>query len=163
MKFKMAPNSLFAILLRSPWWISVGIAGLVVAASRALMPQQYWVFGAMGGLPFLAIAMIALVSQLRKPGGRRVEAILETVRAMSWRDFSQAVEEAFTREGYGVRRIEGAADFAVTRAGRTGLVAAKRWKAARHGEEALIALHTQMRAQDASECTYIALSSPSAI
>ncbi len=162
MKLKMAPNSLFAILLRSPWWISVGIAGLIVAASRALMPQAYWVFGAMGGLPFLVIAMVALAGQLRKPGGRRVEAILDAVRAMAWRDFSQVVDEAFTREGYAVRRIEGAADFAVTRAGRTRLVAARRWKAARHGEEALIALHAQMRAQDASECTYIALGELSA-
>jgi restriction system protein len=75
----------------------------------------------------------------------------------AWRDFAQAVDEAFTRDGYAVRRIEGAADFAVTRAGRTDLVAARRWKAARHGEEALAALHAQMRALDASGCTYIAL------
>jgi restriction system protein len=81
---------------------------------------------------------------------------------MAWRDFSQAVDEAFTRDGYGVRRIEGAADFAVTRGGRTALVAARRWKAARHGEEALAALHAQMRAQDANDCTYIALGELSA-
>jgi restriction system protein len=162
MRLKMAPNSLFAILLRSSWWISIGIAALLVAASRALMPPEYWVFGAMGGLPFVAIALIALGKQLRKPGGRRVEAILEAVRTMSWRDFSQTVEDAFRRDGYAVQRIEGAADFAVTRAGRTGLVAARRWKAARHGEEALAALHAQMRARDASECTYIALGELSA-
>ena len=34
---KMAPNSLFAILLRSPWWISVGIA-LVFARDCAGNP-----------------------------------------------------------------------------------------------------------------------------
>lgn len=162
MNLKMAPNSLFAILLRSAWWISIGIALLFVAASRALMPQEYWTFGAMGGFPFLAIGLIALARQLRRPSSSRVEAILQAVRAMSWRDFSQAVDEAFTRDGYSVRRIEGAADFAVTRAGRTALVAARRWKAARHGEEALAALHAQMRAQDASECTYIALGEMSA-
>jgi len=162
MRLKMAPNSLFAILLRSGWWISVALALLVVAASRALLPQEYWVFGAMGALPFLVIAVIALARQLRKPGSRRVEAVLQAVRGMSWRDFSQAVEDAFTRDGFAVQRIEGAADFAVTRAGRTALVAARRWKAARHGEEALAALHAQMRARDASECTYIALGELSA-
>jgi restriction system protein len=157
MRLKMAPNSLFAILLRSGWWISVALALLVVAASRALLPQAYWVFGAMGALPFIAIALISLGKQLRKPSSRRVEAVLQTVRGMSWRDFSQAVEDAFTRDGFAVERIDGAADFAVTRAGRTALVAARRWKAARHGEEALAALHAQMRARDASECTYVAL------
>ena len=157
MQLKMAPNSLFAILLRSRWWISVALAALVVAASRALLPPEYWPFGAMGALPFIAIALISLGRQLRKPGSRRVEAVLQAVRGMSWRDFSQALEEAFTRDGFAVQRIDGAADFAVTRAGRTALVAARRWKAARHGEEALAALHAQMRARDASECTYIAL------
>jgi restriction system protein len=162
MKLKMSPNSLFAILLRSPWWISIGIAALFLVASRALMPQAYWTFGAMGGIPFLVIGVIAFTRQLRKPGSRRVEAIVQAVRAMSWRDFSQAMDEAFTRDGYSVRRVEGAADFAVTRAGRTALVAARRWKAARHGEEALAALHAQMRAQDASECIYVALGELSA-
>ncbi len=157
MQLKMAPNSLFSILLRSSWWISLAVAGLIVAASRALLPPEYWAFGALGGLPFVAIALIALGKQLRKPGRRRVEAVLQAVRGMSWRDFSQAVEDAFTRDGFAVQRIEGAADFAVTRSGRTALVAARRWKAARHGEEALAALHAQMRARDASECTYIAL------
>jgi restriction system protein len=162
MRLKMAQNSLFAVLLRSPWWISVGVAALFVLASRALLPQEYWLFGAMGGFPFLAIGVIALVRQWQRPSGRRVEATTQAVRAMSWREFSQALEEAYTRGGYTVRRIDGAADFAVTRAGRTGLVAAKRWKAARHGEEALAALHAQMRAQDASECSYIALGELSA-
>jgi restriction system protein len=157
MRLKMAPNSLFAILLRSSWWISLAIAAAMVAAARALMPAQYWMFGAMGALPLIAIALIALVRQMRKPGSRRVEAVMQAVRRMSWRDFSQALEEAFSRDGFAVQRIEGAADFAVTRAGRTALVAARRWKAARHGEEGLASLHAQMRERDASECTYIAL------
>jgi restriction system protein len=162
MNLKMAPNSLFAILLRSPWWISIGISLLFVAVSRALLPHEYWIFGAMGGFPFLVIGLIALTKQLRRPGSRRVDEVLQAVRAMSWRDFSQALEEAFTRDGFSVRRVEGAADLAVTRAGRTALVAARRWKAARHGEEALAALHAQMRAQDASESIYIALGELSA-
>jgi restriction system protein len=162
MRLKMAQHSLFAILLRSSWWISLAIAVALVAAARALLPAEYWVFGAIGGVPFVVIALIALVTQLRRPGGHRIEATLQSVRAMSWRDFSQTLELAFARDGYAVQRIEGAADLAVSRAGRTVLVAAKRWKAARHGVEALAALHAQMRAQGASECTYIALGELSA-
>lgn len=163
MRLKMAQNSLFAVLLRSQWWISLLVAVVMVAASRALLPSEYWVFGAMGSFPFVVIAAVALVKQLRRPSERRAQAILERVRAMNWREFSQALDEAFTRDGCRVERLEGgAADLAVTRGGRTSLVAARRWKAARHGEEGLAALHAQMRERDASECTYIALGELSA-
>lgn len=163
MRLKMARNSLFAVLLRSQWWISLVVAVVVVAASRALLPPAYWVFGAMGAFPFVVIAGIALVRQLKRPSAKRTRDIVQQVRTMSWREFSQALQEAFERDGCRVERLEGgAADLAVTRAGRTSLVAARRWKAARHGEEGLIALHAQLRERDASECTYIALGELSA-
>lgn len=163
MRLKMARNSLFAVLLRSPWWISLVVAIVIVAASRALLPPDYWVFGAMGAFPFLVIGAIALSRQLRRPSAKRTQEIVQQVRTMSWREFSQALQDAFERDGCRVERLEGgAADLAVTRAGRTSLVAARRWKAARCGEEGLIALHAQMRERDASECTYVALGELSA-
>jgi restriction system protein len=89
---------------------------------------------------------------------QRVALILQRVSAMVWRDFATTLEQAFQRDGYSVQRLEGgAADLCLTRGGRTVLVAAKRWKAARHGTEALQALLDTMRARDASECHYVAL------
>lgn len=155
--FKMAPNSLFAILLRNPWWISLGIALLFGLASKALLPDQYWVFGAMGGGPFFVIAFIALRRQLRAPSAKRVEAIVGGVSAMAWRDFSALLEKAWLRDGYTVERIEGPADFAIAKAGHTTLVAAKRWKAAHQGEEGLAALHASMQSRDASACAWVTL------
>ena len=38
MKFEMAKNSLFAVLLRSQWWISFAIAAGIVALVKAIMP-----------------------------------------------------------------------------------------------------------------------------
>ena len=67
---KMAPNSLFAILLRSPWWISVGIALGFALASKALLPGEYWLFGAMGGFPFTVIGAVDLAG-LRESLARR--------------------------------------------------------------------------------------------
>jgi restriction system protein len=162
MRLKMAEKSLFAILLRSPWWMSLGVGLVVVLAARAFLPDRYWPFGAMGAFPFFGIAVIAFAKQWRRPSAARTQAIVEQLRTMPWRNFSQALEQGFARDGYQIERIEGAADFAVTRAGRTALVAARRWKAARHGEEALAALHAQMRARDANECIYIALGELSA-
>jgi restriction system protein len=39
MKLKMNQNSLFAILLRSPWWVSGGIAAALFTAARIVLPE----------------------------------------------------------------------------------------------------------------------------
>ena len=41
MKLKMSENSLFAILLRSPWWISMVLVAVFALASGALLPAPY--------------------------------------------------------------------------------------------------------------------------
>jgi restriction system protein len=162
MKFKMARNSLFAVLLRSPWWISMAVALLVATVAYVLLPEPYRVAGATGGLPFLLIGLAALWQQLRLPSAKRSEQILGAVSAMNWPQFSGLLEDGFTRQGYRVERVQGAADFALTREGRTTLVAARRWKAARHGEEALQALQHAAKSRDASSCLYVALGELSA-
>jgi restriction system protein len=162
MKFKMAPNSLFAVLLRSPWWISLVIATVLGAAAFALLPLQYRVVGALSGFPFLVVGVIALWQQMRLPSAKRSEEILAAVGEMNWPAFADLLEEGFTRQGYSVERVQGPADFALLRDGRTTLVAARRWKAARHGEEALQALHAAMQARGAGSCLYVALGDLSA-
>jgi restriction system protein len=157
MKFKMARNSLFAVLLRSPWWISILLAALVGAVMAALLPHQYKVAGALGGFPFFVIGLVALWQQMRLPSARRSEEILRAVGAMNWPEFSALLEEGFARQGYSVERIQGAADFALSRQGRITLVSAHRWKAARVGEESLQALQGAAQSQGAGSCLYVTL------
>lgn len=158
MKFKMAHGSLFAVLLRSPWWISLGIAAAIVAAARTSLPAPYFVFGAMGAMPFVVICCIAGWRQLNAPSPTRVTATLEKVAGMSWRDFSGAVEAAYAEDGYTVTRLPGpAADFAIHKAGRTTLVSCKRWKAASVGTDALRDLAMAQQQQDASASLVISL------
>ena len=158
MKIKMAPNSLFAVLLRSPWWVSIGIAVVFAAASRALLPDQYWIFGALGAFPLFVVGVVRAVQQWKAPSEAQTEATLATVRGMAWRDFAAQLEVALTRDGYAVTRLNtGAADFSAIKAGRTTLVAAKRWKAATQGMDALQELHAARQAQDASACMLVAL------
>jgi restriction system protein len=156
MKFKMAPNSLFAVLLRSPWWISVGIFLLFVAAAYAWLPTEYRVAGAMGAAPFAIIGVIAAWQQARLPSAKRSEELLRAVNAMAWPQFSTMLQEGFAKQGYTVETRQGAADLALARAGRTTLVSARRWKAARHGEESLQTLLSAAQAGDA-DCLYVAL------
>ncbi|HSD41149.1 MAG TPA: restriction endonuclease [Burkholderiales bacterium] len=154
MKLRMHENSLFAVLLRSPWWISVAIAAGLAVAARLVVPDIYAVFV---GLPFLVIGVIAGWKQLRAPSPRRVAGTLEAVRAMQWGDFSSALEDAFRRDGYKVSRLNGAdADFEMTKSGRVALVSCKRWKVARTGIEPLRELYAAKRAREAHECIYVA-------
>jgi len=157
-KLKMAPNSLFAVLLRSPWWISIAIAAAMAGASRLALPPDYVVFGAMGGIPFVVIGVVAAWRQFRAPSEKSVIATIEAVQAMSWKEFSAALEAAFVRDGCTVEALKGpAADFAVAKGSRVSLVSAKRWKAASLGVEPLRELDAAVQAREAQESIYITL------
>ncbi|WP_232834560.1 restriction endonuclease [Rhodoferax ferrireducens] len=156
----MAKNSLFAILLRSPWWMSFGLVAAIALAARALLPEPYVVFGVIGGFPFLVIGIMAAWRQWRAPSAARVAEALKVAGGMSWRDFSSAVEQGFARQGYAVTRLNSpAADFKLDKGGRLTLVSCKRWKAANHGLEPLRDLVAAQAAQDAQGSIYISLGS----
>jgi restriction system protein len=151
---KMHENSLFAVLLRSPWWASALIALALIGLVRLFIPDLYAVFAAM---PFIVIAVYVGWKQLRAPSAASVAARLERVRTMSWDEFAAAMEKAYGEEGFQVRRIQGEkADFELRHGGRTTLVACKRWKATRTGIEPLRELEAARRAREAGACVYVA-------
>ena len=157
-EFKMAENSLFAVLLRSSWWISAAIAAGVVGVAVMVLPEAYRVYGGAMGLPFLGIAGMALWKQLQRPSTGRVDKTLDAVRTMTWPDFATVVEDGYRNSGYEVRRVQhAAADFEVTKDMRTSLVSGKRWKVARTGIEPLRDLIAAKDARDAHDCIYIAI------
>jgi restriction system protein len=157
MKFQMARDSLFAVLLRSPWWISIALAAGIVALGRVVVPEVYALYAFFAALPFIVIGGVAGWRQLRAPSAARVAGTLEAVRAMSWEDFSSALTDALRDDGYAVSRFTGAAaDFELAKAGRISLVGCKRWKAARTGVDPLRDLHDAKRAREAHECIYVA-------
>lgn len=157
MRWKMAENSLFAILLRSRWWVSFTVAALVVLLSMALLPREYALFGAVGALPFAVIGGIALSRQWGALSPAQTRDWLARAQAMSWPEFSAALESAWRAGGYGVQRGQGAADFVLDKGGRTTLVSAKRWKAARQGLEPLRELDAARRAREADAAVFLAL------
>ncbi|HEX7054349.1 MAG TPA: restriction endonuclease [Burkholderiales bacterium] len=150
----MNENSLFAILLRSQWWVSGLVALGVIGVLRFLMPTPYAIAAA---LPFIGISAYVLSKRLRAPSGRRIAATLERLRAMPWSEFSAAVAAAYARQGYEVRRVDGGpADLALVRDGYTTLVACKRWKATRTGVEPLREFHAAASRREADERIYVA-------
>jgi len=147
MKLELKENSLFAILLRSPWWASALGAAAAFGVARIFMPAELAVFAA---APFFVIGLYVAWKELRAPSGRRVARTLERLRAMSWDEFSQAMEKGLRRDGYTVMRLVAAknpgADFELVQGSRSTLLACKRWKATRTGVEPLRELEAARRA-----------------
>ena len=152
MKWQMSENSLFAVLLRSPWWVSMLVAAGIFGAMRYFLPEMYAFAGA---LPFVVIGVVAGWRQLRAPSAKKIAASLDALRQMSWEEFARTLEAGFRREGFEVTRTEGAADFALDRGARLTLVAAKRWKASRTGVEPLRELAELGQKRGAGECWYL--------
>jgi restriction system protein len=131
---KLPENSLFGILMRARWWTSALVALAVFGLARLVLPEGLALFAA---LPFGVIACVVAWKEIRQPRGARLERALEALCAMSWEDFADALQAGYAREGYVVKRVEGAADFELEKAGQVSLLSARRWKAAVMGVEPL--------------------------
>src|SRR3990170_904226 len=115
----MAKQSLFAILSRSPWWISLVIAAALFAGLRAFFPA---LIAASASVPFVAIALYAAWRQWRVPDDAAAALALDDLRELSWDSFSALIAEAFRRDGYQVTAMPGGAvDFELRRGGRVTL------------------------------------------
>jgi restriction system protein len=156
MNLKMNKNSLFAILLRSPWWVSSGVALVVVVVAWAALPPQYKLFGMLISGPFWAVSAMSGWRHFRAPNPEYIEHRLQIFRSMSWQDFSASVQQALLRDGFVVTRLDSSeADFAIDTGERKGLVSCKRWKVPNNGVEPLRDLYQAMQNSDGQECIYI--------
>ena len=147
-------DSLFDVLSRQPWWISIAVGAALFATARLFLPE---LVAAATALPFLGIACYAGWRQLRTPGATDVAATLDRIRGMSWENFSAVINEAFRRDGYTVSEVyKGAVDLKLDKAGRIAIVSCKRWKVAQTGIGPLRDLLEAKDAQDAANCIYVA-------
>jgi restriction system protein len=118
-------ESLFQILLRQPWWITLLVAVAVYGVSHAVFPPVALFMA----LPFGLLCAFIAFKQWR--GGAPVDAAerLAALRSMDWEQFSTVIGDAYRRRGYGVSPAQGQGyDFKVTKGGRLTLVQCRRWK-----------------------------------
>ena len=158
----MSEKSLFAVLLRSPWWISFVLVAVIALIAGTFLPDKYAGVGMLGGFPFFVIGCMALWRQRNLPSPARVETVLQSLAGMNWRDFSALLDTAFTRQGYTVTHQRGAADMLLEKKGVQTVVCAKRWKAAAMGVEPLRELLARREELEASNSVCISLGQVSA-
>jgi len=157
-KFEMAKNSLFAVLLRSPWWISAAIALALALLGLAVLSDPFRILAIVSGVPFALIGAVAARRQWHLPSAARVSETRDALARMPWSAFGDLLEQSFRRDGYTVSKSKaGAVDFELNRNGRRMLVCARRWRSARTGVEALRALQAERDAADPADGLYIGL------
>jgi len=116
----MRKDTLFSVLSRAPWWISIAAAAVSFAIVRQFLPDIAAIFAT---LPFIGIAFYAGWQQLRTQSVSNPDEIIAKMRGMSWENFSALIAEAFRRDGYRVIEIfKGAVDLQVDKKGRVAIV-----------------------------------------
>jgi restriction system protein len=164
MKFKMSEKSLFAILLRSPWWYSFLIASILMLLARVFLPEGYRAVGMLSAFPFAIIGIMAAWRQRDKPSPERILQALSSLEKMSWKEFLPLMEQAFAQQGFIVTRLNSnSADLQLDKLGKTTLVSCKRWKAATLGVDVLRDLKALQVSQDATYAACISLSLPTGV
>ncbi|OZI70680.1 restriction endonuclease [Bordetella genomosp. 12] len=158
MKFKMSQDSIFAVLLRSPWWMSAGVALVLCVGGFAVLPKDLAAMGVFVAVPFAAISVISAVRRWNKPSEARVLAVAEAVAAMSWAEFANTAQAGFERDGCQVERLQTpGADFSLRKKDKEAVVSARRWKAASIGVEPLRELQSLREKRGAGEAIFITL------
>ena len=153
----MARTTLFSLLIRAPWWMSILAALPLFGAVQLFLPPIAALFAT---FPFLGIAAYAAWKQLGTPGEANIAETLGKLRDMPWENFSAVMAEALTRDGYAVTVTGGgAADYTARRDGRLALVSCKRWKVAQTGIGPLRELLDAKKAAEAQDCIYVATGS----
>ena len=164
MKFKMSEKSLFAVLLRSPWWWSFLIAAVLVLLARVFLPEAFRAVGMLSALPIAVLSIIAAWRQRDKPSPERVSWALTHLASMSWKQFLPIMEQAFVQQGFIVTPLNSnSADLQLEKSGRVTLVSCKRWKAATLGVEVLRDLKAMQVSEEASYAACISLSLPTGV
>ena len=164
MKFKMSDKSLFAILLRSPWWYSFLIAAVLLLLARVFLPEAFRAVGMLSSIPFAILGVIAAWRQRDKPSPERVSMALDQLAQMPWKQFLPIMEQAFVQQGFAVSQLNSnAADLQLEKLGRVTLVSCKRWKAATLGVEVLRDLKAMQVSREASYSACISLSLPTGV
>jgi hypothetical protein len=125
-------TTLFQVLARQPWWITILVAFGMFWLAYAVYPPVAPFFA----LPFVVLGLYIGFKQWRSGVPSDPSARLETLRNMSWEDFSAAVCDAYRRQGYAVTPSrEQGYDFTLAKDSRVILLQCRRWKVNQVGAE----------------------------
>ncbi|MGY6217367.1 DUF2034 domain-containing protein [Methylolobus aquaticus] len=162
-------GNLFEELIQLPWWMSVIVAAIVYAALKyglaAVGGNTPLAIGLAPNAPWIALLflLMAPVSFLRSFERRKLldrQSGIESIRAMSWKEFELLCGEAFRRKGYqieetGLGGADGGVDLVLRNRNERVLVQCKRWKTFKVGVREVRELFGILAADPADRAIFI--------
>jgi len=163
MAFKMVEGSLFAVLLRSPWWYSALIALTFIFISLIIGSAQIAVFILALAVPFIGIAGFAFFKQSQRPSLKRIAEVTQEAHNMSADEVAAKVAQSYVDIRFDSDPFAGKeADLELVRGNRKLLLSSKRFKAATTGIEQLKKLVVAGEKAEATGYLYVSLGDISA-
>jgi len=137
-------------LVACPWWISLILAVSTFVALKFLYPS----LAAIGAMVFLATAVVSAIKAYESGTLLKSQTSLESIRALSWREFEKLIAEAYRMNGYQVEGNSGAGadggvDVVARKDGRTTLIQCKQWKTQSIGVKVIREMYGIMCAEKA--------------
>lgn len=161
------------LLLKLPWWVSAVFGVIVFVALRWGFPiwagddktRQGFITAFVGMAP-LALIVFAIFSAgsfwLGRHRRRQLDqqTSIESIRALSWKQFEFLVAEAYQRQGYHVdfslgRGADGGVDLTLQRDGRKSLIQCKQWKVFSVGPSVIREMFGLLHDQKADEAIIV--------
>jgi restriction system protein len=160
-------------LMKSPWWVSV-VLGLLAFAGLRWGLRAWWGdnnvfqpfetvaanFAPVAALIFGVMAALSFWLGKRRRLLINRQTSLESLRAVSWKDFEFLVAEAYRRQGYEVdfslgKGANGGVDLVLRKSGRIALVQCKQWKVFSVGGSVIREMFGIMTAEQADEAIIV--------
>ena len=162
-------DDLVRVLTLLPWWVNLSLAPLAYLLASRAAPAMLGdnalapVFGPMFAYLGIALAAFfgaaAVASFVLSSRKRRLldrQTGLDSIRALSWRQFEELVAEAFRRDGYRVVENDqpgpdGGVDIRLHRDGARHLVQCKNWRSQRVGVRVIREVYGVLTAENAQQ------------
>jgi restriction system protein len=161
-------ESILDLLVEYPWWVSVLASGIAFVLLKFVLPSIDFGNKALNSFtkglprvaPFVALVLLlpAPISALTSWKKRRrldIQKDIDSIRALSWREFEELAGEAYRRQRYTVIENTTAGpderiDLVLKKDGSIVLVQCKQWKSANVGVNIVRELFGVMTAKHAT-------------
>ena len=162
-------DDVLRVLTLLPWWVNLLLAPLSYLLVSAVVPALLGdnaftpllrpvlaVLGVVAGGMFVLAAVLSFVGTIRKRRLLDRQTDLDSIRALTWREFEELVAEAFRRDGYRVVENEqpgpdGGVDIRLHKDGALHLVQCKNWRSRRVGVKVVREVYGVLAAENARQ------------